>query len=201
MACPFKKGLRCLGIAESFRRSYPLSVLAGVVMRRDRIVDGVSITYITVGGLDATEGVIRIFRGLRRNDISFVMLNGCIISWYNIVDLERVYEEIGVPLICVTYEESRGLEDAIKRRFPDDYEARLELYHRLGEREPIVLKTGYPVYVRYYGLEKWQVRELLNAFTLCGKQPEPLRVAALVARAAIRSVSARALAGNPLLKS
>jgi len=201
LACPFKKGLRCLGISESFRKNHPLSVLAGVVMRRDRIVDGVSITYITVGGLDATEGVIRLFRGLRRNDISFVMLNGCIISWYNIVDLERVYEEVGVPLICVTYEESSGLEDVIKKRFPKDCEVRLELYRKLGRRELIVLKTGYPVYVRYYGLEKWQVRELLNAFTLCGRQPEPLRVAALVARAVVRAMPTRALAGNPLLKS
>jgi hypothetical protein len=32
---PFKKGFRALGVAESFVRSYPKSVLAGVVMRRD----------------------------------------------------------------------------------------------------------------------------------------------------------------------
>ncbi|OYV08524.1 MAG: hypothetical protein CG443_267, partial [Methanosaeta sp. ASP1-1] len=35
-----KPGLRALGIAESFVRSLPYSILAGVVMRADLRVDG-----------------------------------------------------------------------------------------------------------------------------------------------------------------
>ena len=35
-----KKGLRGLAIAESFRQNSTKSVLAGVVMRRDFIIDG-----------------------------------------------------------------------------------------------------------------------------------------------------------------
>ncbi len=190
MVSPHKKGIRCLGIAESFRRDREKSVLVGVVMRRDKLIDGVAVTTITVGGLDATDGVLRIYRTLNREDVSVLMLNGCIISWFNIVDLERVYEKTGVPLICVTYEESEGIEDYIKRYFPDDYEKRLKLYRKLGKRELVYLHGRYPVYVRFLGLEKWEVRALLNNFTFSGRQPEPLKVANFIARAILRSLLA-----------
>ena len=184
---PFKKGFRALGVAESFVRSYPKSVLAGVVMRRDLIVDGVAIATATVGGLDATEAVLEIFKVLGRRDINCLILGGAIISWYNVIDLERVYRETGVPLLNVTYEESLGIENFIKKYFGDD-EKRLELYRRLGSREPIWLKTGAKVFVRYYGIGKREAEAVLNAFTTHGGVPEPVRVANLVARAALRAL-------------
>lgn len=186
---PTKKGIRCLGIAESFVRGKPKSVLAGVVMRRDLIVDGVALTRITVGGMDATEGVLRIYRALRRQDINFMLLNGCIISWFNIIDLDTVYRETGVPLICLTYEESGGLEKYIREYFPpEDAEKRIEAYRRLGERVRVFIKrTGATVYIRVLGMDVRTARALLNAFTITGSVPEPVRLANLFARAVLRA--------------
>ncbi|RLE86952.1 MAG: DUF99 domain-containing protein [Thermoprotei archaeon] len=185
---PYKKGFRCLGIAESFRRGIPKSILCGVVMRRDLVIDGVALATATVGGLDATEGVLAIYRSLGRSDINCVMINGCIISWFNIIDLRRVYEETGVPLISVTYEESPGIEQFIRRYFGED-EERLRLYRSLGPREEVyVRRTRARVFVRYYGMGRREVEAVLNAFTTHGRVPEPLRVANLVARAVLRSL-------------
>ncbi len=187
----FKKGIRALGIAECFikgRSKY--SILAGVVMRGDGVIDGCAMAKITVGGLDATDGVLNIFRSLSRTDISVIMLNGCIIAWYNVIDLIRVHEETKVPLICVTYEESEGLEEYFRKYFPQDCEKRIEIYRRNGERVPIVLKTGYRVYVRFFGMEKWECIHVLNRFTKTGSIPEPLRVARLVAKAVARDLGA-----------
>ncbi len=184
---PFKKGFRALGIAESFVRSYPESVLAGVVMRRDLVVDGIALATATVGGLDATEAVLEIYRALDRRDINCLMLGGAIVSWYNIIDLERVYRETGVPLLNVTYEDSPGIEGFIKKHFGDD-EKRLELYRKLGPREPLRLKTEAVVFVRYYGMSRWEAEAVLNAFTTHGRIPEPVRVANLVARAALKAL-------------
>ncbi|MHA1209361.1 MAG: endonuclease dU, partial [Candidatus Freyarchaeota archaeon] len=125
-----KSGVRVLGVAESFVKGVSRkSVLAGVV--GDLQIDGFSFATVTVGGMDATDGVIRVYRGLGRSDIRFVFLNGCVISWFNIVDLDRVYGELGVPLVCVTYEESEGLEKYLREYF-EDWRERLELYNRLG---------------------------------------------------------------------
>ncbi|MDD3111717.1 MAG: DUF99 family protein, partial [Methanofollis liminatans] len=85
-----KKGLRVLGIAESFR-GRDRSVLAGVVMRRDRVIDGVEIGEVTVGGMDATAAVIALFFDFEREDVNLIMLSGCIIAWYNIIDPAAVH--------------------------------------------------------------------------------------------------------------
>ncbi len=180
-------GVRVLGIAESFVKGVSKrSVLAGVVMRGDLEIDGFAFSTVTVGGLDATEGVVEVYRSLGRSDINFVFLNGCVISWFNIVDLDRVYGELGVPLVCVTYEESEGLERYFKEYF-DDWEERMELYNRLGTREPVSLRTGYEIFVRYLGLSKEEAVRIVNKFTLQGSVPEPLKTARLLSRAIVRS--------------
>lgn len=181
-----KKGLRVLGIAESFVKGEEESILAGVVMRADLQIDGFSFSKITVGGMDASEGVMEIFNKLDRRDINALFLNGCVISWFNIIDLDRVYNTTGLPVFCVTYEESEGLEKYLKEYF-EDWKERLEAYRALGERKKITLHTGHNVLVRYLGVETvGDAKALLDKFTLQGSIPEPLRVARLLARSLLR---------------
>ncbi len=180
-----KRGVRVLGIAESFLKARPSSRLAGVVMRKDLRVDGFGLAKISVGGDDATEGVLKIFEGLERSDINALLLNGSVISWFNIVDLDLVHEETGLPVISLTYEESEGLEGYIREYFPRPQE-KIEMYRKLGAREPLQLKTGFVVYARFLGATTEETKGLLNSFTLEGKVPEPLRVARLLARSISR---------------
>ncbi|MDD1663234.1 MAG: DUF99 family protein, partial [Methanomicrobiales archaeon] len=107
-----KRGLRALGIAESFS-GRDSSTMAGVVMRKDLRIDGVSLAYLTVGGTDATDAVLAIIAALGRRDINVVMVSGSVVAWYNILDPEAISEETGLPLIVVTYEDSEGLEEDI----------------------------------------------------------------------------------------
>jgi len=186
-AHPFKKGLRALGIAESFnRRLGRKSVLAGVVMRKDLIVDGFSFSRPELEGDDATDRVLELYERLGRKDVNVIMISGAVISLYNIIDLEKVYEETKVPLISLSYRESRGLEDAIKRHFPDRWERKLEMYNKLGKREEVILKTGKKVFIRRYGLTKKEAKAVINSFLLQGRYPEPIRVAGLLAWSILR---------------
>ncbi|MEM2955934.1 MAG: DUF99 family protein, partial [Nitrososphaerales archaeon] len=83
-----KKGVRALGIAESFRKSQnKRSVLAGVVMRSDLIIDGFIFGSAEIGGDDATDEIVGMFQRLNRNDINVIMLGGSVISMYNIIDI------------------------------------------------------------------------------------------------------------------
>ena len=184
-----KKGIRVLGIAESFTREEEKSVLAGIVMRSDFVIDGIAFDRITVGGLDATEGVFRVFDSLRRADINVMMLNGCVISWFNIIDIHAVYERLRIPLICVTYEESEGLEGHIAAHFDArEREARIEAYRRLGIRVPVRLQNTFEVLIRFLGVERAEAAAVLKKFATHGKVPEPLRVAKIAARAALRTI-------------
>jgi endonuclease V-like protein UPF0215 family len=179
-----KPGLRVLGIAESYRGRHDegaVSVLAGVVMRRDLRIDGFGTDEATVGGTDATDAVIRLVRRVGRDDVRLVMLSGAVIAWFNVIDAGAVAAETGCAVVSVTYEPSPGLEEAIARHFPGDA-ARLEAYRRLGERAPVPLSTGATVYLRPFGLPLADAAALVDAFTLDGGVPEPLRVARLIAR-------------------
>lgn len=180
-----KAGLRALGIAESFVRTMRHSVLAGVVMRADLRVDGLAYARASVGGNDATGAVLDIYGELDRKDINAILLEGAVISWFNIIDLAEVWQKTGKPLICLTYQDSPGLEQYIRDYFPGQ-EEKLQHYRNLGQRSPIRLKTGYTVYVRSYGADPEEARILLNKFTREGRKPEPLRLASLAARAAHR---------------
>jgi endonuclease V-like protein UPF0215 family len=172
-----KKAVRALGIAESFVKGVNTrSVLAGVVMRTDGILDGFVFSTATVGGMD---------QNLERDDINFLMLNGCIISWYNVIDLHTIADETQRPLLCVTYEESEGLEKYFIELFPEDWESRVEVYHKNGFRIPIKLNTNHTIYARFINMKLDEAEIILNRFTLHGSIPEPLRVARLIARAIV----------------
>jgi endonuclease V-like protein UPF0215 family len=177
-----KPGIRALGVAESFKEDDLKSRLAGVVMRSDLVIDGFVLGTATVGGDDATSSVVKMIRALRRNDVNLIILSGCIISMYNIVDVDAVSKKTESPVICLTYKESRGIERAIKHHFTES-RTKLASYRSLGERHPLKLRSGYRVYVRASGVTDREAEEALNLFTLQGSIPEPVRVAKLLARA------------------
>jgi endonuclease V-like protein UPF0215 family len=178
-----KKGIRALGIAESFVKGLSQkSFLAGVVMRADRIIDGLSFTQVTVGGIDATQQVITLLEKLHRQDINVIILNGCVISWFNVIDLQEVFQASSIPLICVTYDASEGLDKYFQELFPTTWQQRLQTYQQNGERILVTLKTGKCVFTRYFGLSLAEVKGVLNKFTVSGAVPEPIRVARLLAR-------------------
>jgi endonuclease V-like protein UPF0215 family len=180
--------VRALGIAESFIKGYSeRSVLAGIVMRTDLIIDGFIFSPATVGGMDATEKIIGMYTKLRRHDINFLLLNGCIISWYNVMDLHKIAEKTDCPVLCVTYEESDGLEPFFKELFPNDWKKRVKIYHSNGPRTSIKLHSGHTVLIRFIDMDLNEAKGILNKFTLHGSVPEPLKVARLLARSIIRT--------------
>jgi len=182
-----KKGIRALGIAESFMKGRSkTSILAGVVMRADLVVDGVSLAEATVGGMDATQKIAGLYNSMHRDDINLLLLNGCVVSWYNVIDLEQLAQKVGLPIICLTYDESVGLEKYFEENFPKDWKERVEVYHKNGPRKLLKLKNGNDVYARAMNVNDFDVLKVLNKFSLEGGVPEPLRVAQLVARSLMK---------------
>ena len=109
------------------------------------------------------------------------------ISLYNIIDLKRISEETGLPVIGVTYEESEGIEDAIKHHFPNSYESKLTEYSNLDSREKITLHTSHDLYIRKEGCTVLEAKQLLDKITLQGSVPEPLRISQLLANTLLKA--------------
>ncbi len=177
-----KKGLRGLVIAESFKQNSKKSILAGVVMRRDFLIDGFVFGKATLEGDDATETILSMYKKLNRPDISYLLISGIIIAMYNIIDLKKISQSLGLPVIGVTYQDSEGIEEAIRHHFPDSHESKLKEYQELEKRDKITLHTSYDIYIRKEGCTLSDVKHLLDELTLQGSFPEPLRVAQLLAK-------------------
>ena len=177
----WKSGVRVLAIAESFDREDEKSIVAGIVMRGDVRIDGFGICKPSVGGTDATSSLISLFERLERPDIRAWMLGGSVIAWFNIIDIVELYETTKVPVVCVSYNPSEGIEKYVKEYFPADWEQRLQIMERAGPRMEATLKTGHQVYLNVSGLSKTRAKQLVDQFTLDGRIPEPIRVARIEA--------------------
>ena len=183
-----KKGIRVLAIAESFRKEKTNSILSGIVMRKDLIIDGIIFGNATIGGDDATQNIIAMYKSLQRNDISFLLLNGLIISMYNIVDGKTIYENIGIPVIAITFNNSQGIENSIKKHFPSNYNDKLEKLNKLGERNLVLLKTNKYLWIRIWGMKLDDAIKLLNSFIIQGSIPEPIKLAKLISHAYLNTI-------------
>jgi endonuclease V-like protein UPF0215 family len=179
-----KKGIRTLGIAESFRKDQEYSTLGGVVMRSDLVIDGFSRSKIKVSGSDATKAAIDLFRRLKRNDINAIMISGSVLSLYNVLDIDEMYKELRVPIIALSFKKSKSdIARNIRYLFsPRDAEKKIKLLDKLGEPTKLKMSTGYEIFVRGSGISSINSAKLLEKFTLQGSIPEPIRVARLLSK-------------------
>jgi hypothetical protein len=181
-----KSGLRGIAIAESFRQNSERSILSGLIMRKDFVIDGFVFGSVTLEGDDATDQILHMYEKLDRSDISYMLISGVIISMYNIIDIKKLHASLQIPVIGITYNESSGIENAIKHHFPKSFESKINEYKKLGQREKITLHTSSYLFVRYEGCKIYEVKQLLNDLTLQGSIPEPLRVSQLLANALLQ---------------
>jgi hypothetical protein len=178
-----KPGRRALGVAESYRGTdgTATSTLAGAVVRADRAVEDFCFGRCTVGGRDATDGIVELWDRLDRPDVRYLFVAGIAPAWYNVVDIRRLGRAIDRPVISVSFEESEGLEGGIAEAFDGEgRRERLETYRALPERRRLGIGEG-PLFARSVGLDHPRVEDVVEAYTET-RRPEPLRIAKRLAR-------------------
>ncbi|WP_224447983.1 DUF99 family protein [Haloprofundus salilacus] len=177
-----KAGARALGVA--FSDGDDASVIGGVVVRADGVVDGVAFETCTVGGTDATAAVVSLFDSLGREDVRVLLLAGIAPAWFNVVDLRAVHAGVDRPVLSVSFERSPGLDNALRTHFSgDDLGERRRLYRAQPPRRRVDV-DGETLFVRAVGCDDDEADATVREFTLDGGRPEPVRVARLAARAA-----------------
>ncbi len=177
----WKKGVRVLGVAESFDKTDERSAMVGVVMRGDLRIDGFGICSPKIGGKDSTTQLVDLFTRLNRKDVRAWILGGSVVSWFNIIDITKLNEKTEIPVICVSYHPSEGIEKYLKEYFPDDWETRAKLLKVAGERKSIQLDTEHTLFLSTAGIGFSRAKRLVDQFTIDGKIPEPIRVARTIA--------------------
>jgi hypothetical protein len=99
-----KPGTRALGVAESFGDG-PRSTLGGAVIRADGRTEAFEFGTCAVGGTDSTDAVADLWTRLDRPDVQWLLLAGIAPAWYNVLDLRALHDQVGRPVLAVTFEE------------------------------------------------------------------------------------------------
>ena len=176
-----KKEIRILGIDDMpFSFGDRFVDIVGVIMRGGIYLEGVLKTTIEVDGKDATEKIIEMVENTKhRKQLKIIMLDGVAFGGFNVVDAEKIFNETKLPIITITRKKPdiKKIEEALKKHF-NDWEERLKIIKK-GKTEEIKIK--YPVYVKYFGIDKKDVIDVIKLSIIRGAIPEPIRIAHLIA--------------------
>jgi endonuclease V-like protein UPF0215 family len=159
-------------------------LLVGAVCARTRL-DGVLSGRITKDGDDATRTMAHLVLSTQfARHIRALVLNGISVAGFNVVDIHELAALVGRPVLVVARRAPRlaKIRDALTR-LPDG-ERKWRFIERAGAMEPL---RG--LYVQRAGLDLAAAAELLEATTLHGNLPEPLRLAHLIAGGITSGVS------------
>jgi endonuclease V-like protein UPF0215 family len=176
---------RVVGVDDgAFRRGNKRAVVALVACSLPDRVEGVTTTDVAVDGTDATE---RVADAIRRSGhlegLRAVMLDGITLGGFNVVDLARLSRSLRLPVVAVTRRrpDFAAIEAALRTYFPKDGGRR----RRLVRARPLfrVDVADGTLHVAVAGATRAEAAALVRRSIREGRWPEPLRLAALVARA------------------
>jgi len=161
-----------------FPRAYRGDVLlVGAVFAGLRL-EGVLSTKVRRDGTDSTERVASLIDNSRfRRQLQGILLQGIAFAGFNVVDLYRLHEFLGMPIVVVARKapDMDAIRRALLSRVPGGVR-KWELIERLGAMESVA-----GVFVQRIGVSLQDVEALLQRLAINSVLPEPLRTAHLIA--------------------
>ncbi|WP_455392721.1 endonuclease dU [[Eubacterium] cellulosolvens] len=186
-----KDQIRVIGIDDGpFKFSQPKVIVIGVVMRPPQYIEGICRTRVSVDGTDANAVLTKMINKSNYKDqLRLIMLDGVALGGFNVVDIEKLYQSIEIPVTTISRTKPRLelIKRTLKTHF-SDWKARWESINNL---EMVQVNTNYsPIYIKFIGISKTEVQRFIRLTTVRGVLPEPIRVAHLIATAMIKGESA-----------
>jgi len=161
-------------------------------MRGGDWLEGVIRTYIKKDGLDATGRLAEMVKESKHyGQIRVVMLNGVTMGGFNVVDVEALYEDTGIPVISVMRKppDMANIEKALKNL--DEPEYRYGLILKAGKAVEVPARRGEPIYMQYKGIDMDSAVDIVLSSSTHSRIPEPVRVAHLIATGIVLGESSR----------
>jgi uncharacterized protein len=178
-----KQEIRVLGIDDGkfIPHTKGKALIVGVVFRGGCSIDGVMHTKVSIDGLDATVKLADMINGSpHRHQLRLVMINGITLAGFNIVDINKLSNLTGLPILSLTTvkPDLEDIHEALKR-LPST-EERWQIILNAGEIHEITNKD-VKLYMGLVGITLADAKTVLDLTSTRGSYPEPLRVAHLIA--------------------
>jgi endonuclease V-like protein UPF0215 family len=176
-----KPGARILGIDDSpFEHEDDSAFLTGVVYQGTEFIEDVRKLEIEVDGDRSSDRVIELHeRCGNTRQIKAVIVDGISLAGFNVVDIEKVAEELEKPVIATTSNRPKP------ERFRSAMEKsgnNSEVFGKLPEPEQVELVDG-TCYIQYAGCEREEAVKILRSSIIHGLTPESVRVAHMIGKA------------------
>ena len=177
-----KPEIRILGIDDSALLNEKVMIV-GTIFRGGEWIDGVLRSEITRDGHDATGVIVTMIKNSRHyGQLRVIMLDGITYGGFNVIDIQELYRETGLPVIVVmrSYPDFEKIKSALQHF--SDWEVRWNIIKRAGEIEKLVTaRNGTPVYIQKAGIGAKNAEKIIHLTSIRSSIPEPLRVAHLIA--------------------
>jgi len=182
-----KPEIRIVGFDDGpFLTSDNDTLLVGTIFRGGSWMDGLITNRVKVDGLDSTERITEtVNNSPHKKQLRVIMLDGVTFGGFNIVDMEKLSMDTGIPVIAVVRDKPDfdSIEKAL-RKF-DDYDARWKLIEKAGPVRPLEVKnpkTGKlkKIWFQTSAIDAQTARNIIKISSTRSFIPEPLRVAHLI---------------------
>ncbi|VVB73982.1 Uncharacterised protein [uncultured archaeon] len=169
------RNIRVLGIDDSPKGSGGKVLVAGVVCRGG-IIEGVLSTHTSFDGDDGTRKTIAMLERSRfAEQVKAVMLNSVMLGGLNVVDIGKVSERLGVPVIAATRRLPRM--EKVKKAISHVKNGRSKLRRLAAAGESAAFDVnGTTRFAQFAGASKEEVQGIFDAVGL-----EPVRLAHIIA--------------------
>jgi endonuclease V-like protein UPF0215 family len=178
-----KKEIRIIGIIDC--SSIPIGLkqvdLFGIIFRGGSWFDGIIRGKVDLDGIDATVKISEMIRtSPYYQQLRVIMLKGITFAGYNIVNIKKLFECIGLPVISVTKKapDILNLKQAL-RKLPQ-WEKRWKDVEDAGKIIRLE-KANSTIYLQIAGLLRENAEKIISISSTRSIIPESLRVAHIVA--------------------
>ncbi len=179
-----KPEIQVLGIDDApFVEGDSRVKIVGALMRGPELLEKVFHSDVKRDGLDATGKIIEMIRESGCENIRAILLDGITFGGFNIADINRIYEETGIPVIATMTKRPRMGSISNALRNLGEADLRKRLIKKAGPVMEVGL-GGRRVYMQVAGIGKKKAEAIIRRFTINGLVPEPVRVAHLIGRGA-----------------
>ena len=165
----------------SFQKGLTEKTFLVAVLLKETFIEDIKIAKITIDGLDATEIFSEFLKSWK---FEAVMLAGISFAGFNIINPFIIQEKYAKPVIVVTRTkpDNKAVKRALQRHF-EDWKLRWNVFKKIANFNRVfVLTNERPLYFNVVGADAEWASNIIQALSIRGRVPEPLRVARLIAR-------------------
>ena len=163
--------------------------LVGVITRGGDGVDGIIKTEIEVDGLSGTDLIAKaVEESKHREELRLILLDGITFGGFNVVDINRLAEKTGIPVLAVTRNkvDRTSFKDALKNL--PNFDQRWEAVKHAGKVKSFRTE-GKLVFYQTGSLSSEEAETAIRLSSTYSTLPEPIRLADMIARALVNGES------------